>query len=79
MALYINNPDVEALADQLVAMTGKTKVAVVRDALQEASRRLKEQPNLVDNIRALQTKVKENGFTSMPDQKSFSDELSGGI
>lgn len=62
MALFIDNDDVVTLAAQLVAATGKTKVAVVRDALTLHLQQIQEKPSLTESIRALQAKVKDDGF-----------------
>lgn len=79
MALYINNPDVVALAEQLAAETGKTKVAIVREALEETAKRLREKPSLATSIRALQDRVRQDGFKRLPDEQAFLDDLSGGL
>ena len=79
MALYINNPDVVALAEQLAMQTGKTKVAVVKEALEAEASRLREKPSLAASVKALQARVREDGFMPLPDEKAFMDDLSGGI
>lgn len=79
MALYINNPDVVALAEQLAAETGKTKVAIVREALEETAKQLREKPSLATSIRALQDRVRQDGFKRLADEQAFLDDLSGGL
>ncbi|WJS87172.1 type II toxin-antitoxin system VapB family antitoxin [Paracoccus sp. TOH] len=62
MALFIDNEDVVTLAAQLVAATGKTKVAVVKEALALHLQQIQSKPSLSESIRALQAKVKDDGF-----------------
>lgn len=42
MALNIRNPETERLAAELAAMTGETKSAAVRQAVEDRLRRLRE-------------------------------------
>lgn len=79
MALFVDNPLVDDLAKQLVAITGKKKVDVVREALEEAVARHRKKPSLLENIQALQAQTKADGFKRLPDEKEFLDDLSGGI
>lgn len=79
MAVYIDNPHVDSLVSQLVAITGRKKVDVVRDALEEALARHRSKPSLLDSVRALQAQMKADGFKRLPDEKEFLDDLSGGI
>ena len=79
MALFVDNPVVDDLASQLVSLTGKSKVEVVREALSEYADRLRKKPSLIDSIRDLQAQAKAGGFKRMPDEKAFMDELSGGL
>ena len=62
MALFIDNEDVVTLATQLVAATGKTKVAVVKEALAHHLQQIQSKPSLTESIRSLQARVKEDGF-----------------
>lgn len=79
MALFVENPQVDDLMNQLLAITGKTKVAIVREALEEAVARHRTKPSLLDSVRALQAQTKADGFKRLPDEKEFLDDLSGGI
>lgn len=79
MAVFVDNPQVDDLVAQLVAITGKKKVDVVREALEEAVARHRTKPSLLDSIRALQAQTKADGFKRLPDEKEFLDDLSGGI
>lgn len=65
MPLYIDNSEVCDLVDQLRAVTGKTKVAVVRDALEQHLKQLQSKPSLLDSIQELQARVQANGFTAV--------------
>ena len=79
MALYVRNDEVNAMADLLVELTGKSKTEVVKEALSDAIERVLKRPSLSEAITALQAKVTADGLRTMPDQKAFSDELSGGV
>lgn len=79
MAVYVDNPHVDALVSQLVAITGRKKVDVVREALEEALARHRSKPSLLDSVRALQAQMKADGFKRLPDEREFLDDLSGGI
>ncbi len=79
MPLHVRSDEVADLAAMLVKLTGKSKTEAVRDALSEAVEKQRKMPSFMDKIAELQSKVKADGFRSMPDQKEFSDDLSGGI
>jgi hypothetical protein len=79
MALYVRNDEVNAMADLLAKLTGKSKTDVVKEALSDAIERVRKKPSLGEAITALQAKVTADGFCTMPDQKDFSDELSGRV
>ncbi len=79
MPLYIRSEDVDTLAIKLSLLTGSTKTDAVKTALIDAIDRAKTKPAVLDQIAALQAKVKDDGFRAMPDQKAFDDDLSGGI
>ena len=79
MPLYIRSEEVDTLAIKLSLLTGSTKTDAVKTALIDAIDRAKTKPAVLDQIAALQAKVKEDGFRAMPDQKAFDDDLSGGI
>lgn len=79
MPLYIRSEEVDTLAIKLSLLTGSTKTDAVKTALIDAIDRAKTKPAVLDQIAALQAKVKEDWFRAMPDQKAFDDEMSGGI
>ena len=79
MPLYIRSEEVDTLAIKLSLMTGSSKTDAVKTALIDAIDRAKTKPTVLDQIAALQARVKDDGFRAMPDQKAFDDDLSGGI
>lgn len=79
MPLYVRSEEVNDLADLLVKVTGKSKTDAIRDALQEAVEKARSTPTWAERIVDLQSRVRADGFVPMPDQKAFSDELSGHI
>ncbi|WJS87273.1 type II toxin-antitoxin system VapB family antitoxin [Paracoccus sp. TOH] len=79
MPVFVDNPLVDDLVKQLQAITGKKKVDVVREALEEAVARHRAKPSLLESVRALQAQAKADGFKRLPDEKEFLDDLSGGI
>lgn len=79
MPLYIRSEEVDTLAIKLSLLTGSTKTDAVKSALIDAIDRAKSKPAVLDQIAELQARVKDDGFRSMPDQKAFDDDLSGGI
>ena len=79
MPLYIRSEEVDTLAIKLSLLTGSTKTDAVKTALIDAIDRAKTKPAVLDQIAALQGRVKDDGFRAMPDQKAFDDDLSGGI
>lgn len=79
MGLYIRSDEVNELADELARLKGLKKSEVVKQALTEAIERAKETPTLMDEIGALQERVKAKGFRRMPDEKQFMDDMWGEI
>lgn len=79
MAIFVDNPRIDELVNRLVTITGKKKVDVVREALEEAMARHRKKPSLLDSIRELQAQTKADGFKRLPDEKEFLDDLSGDI
>lgn len=77
MGLYIRSDEVNELADELARLKGQKKSDAVRQALSEAIERAKETPTLMDEIGALQERVKAKGFRRMPDEKQFLDDMWG--
>lgn len=79
MAIFVDNPRVDELVNRLVTITGKKKVDVVQEALEEAVARHRKKPSLLDSIRELQAQMKADGFKRLPNEKEFLDDLSGDI
>lgn len=79
MALYIRSDEVNDLADELVRLTGLNKTAAVKRALADAIENVKQTPTFMEEIAALQARVKEKGFHRVPDEKQFLDKMWGGI
>lgn len=79
MAVYVDHPLVDDLVNQLVAITGKKKVEVVREALEEAVARHRSKPSLLDTVLAQAAENRAKGFGRLPDEQAFLDDLSGGI
>lgn len=81
MPLYIRDDEVDALANELQAVSGAaTKTEAVKRALRNELKRKREEVPLIEKIRAIQERVKAMGPPDPDfDMKKFSDELSGGI
>lgn len=77
MSLYVKDPDVNRLADQLAALRKLSKTEVVRQALQHELERERAKPSLVelgvDFCRALRAKA--NPHLTQPVDKAFIDSL----
>ncbi len=52
MPLYVKDPQVDALADELTALKGSTKTEAVREALRNEIARTKAEPDLVEQTLA---------------------------
>lgn len=79
MPLYVRSEEVNDMAELLASLTHKSKTDAVKEALAEAIERARKVPSFGERIAELQAMVKADGFKAMPDQREFSDELSGGI
>ncbi|KJZ21426.1 hypothetical protein TW83_18905 [Paracoccus sp. S4493] len=79
MPLYIRDDKVDALAEQVMRLTGaKTKTDAVRDALQAALDAKLNQTSIFDRIKPLQSRVADLGAVNPDfDMKKFSDEMWG--
>ena len=79
MPLYIRDDKVDALAEQVMRITGaKTKTDAVREALQAALDAKLKQTSIFDKIKPLQSRVVELGAVNPDfDMKKFSDEMWG--
>lgn len=81
MALYVSNPDIDDLIDQLVKMTGKTKVEVTKTALAGYLEKLQHEPSLFERIETIQERVRSAGFQPIPatELKTSMDEQWGSL
>ena len=79
MPLYIRDDKVDALAEQVMRLTGaKTKTDAVREALQAALDAKLNQTSIFDKIKPLQSRVSDLGAVNPDfDMKKFSDEMWG--
>lgn len=79
MPLYIRDDKVDALAEQVMRLTGaKTKTDAVREALQAALDSKLNETSIIDKIKPLQDRVAELGAVDPHfDMKKFSDEMWG--
>lgn len=79
MPLYIRDDKVDALAEQVMRLTGaKTKTDAVREALQAALDAKLNQTSIFDKIKPLQSRVAELGEVNPDfDMKKFTDEMWG--
>lgn len=79
MPLYIRDDKVDALAEQVMRITGaKTKTDAVREALQAALDAKLNQTSIFDKIKPLQSRVSDLGAVNPYfDMKKFSDEMWG--
>jgi antitoxin VapB len=79
MALFVKDPEVDSLANRLMAIKKTTKTEVVRQALLHALERERAMPSLVDLgvdfCRALRARA--NLVSGKPADKAFIDGLYG--
>lgn len=77
MALFVKDPEVDKLAERLVAIRKVSKTEVVRQALLHELEREKAEPSLiekgVDFCRALRTRA--DHAVALPADKAFIDGL----
>lgn len=82
MPLYIKDPEVDDLANELQRVTGAaTKTEAVRAALKDAIERRRDKTAIIEGIRQAQAMARAMGVRPNADfdMKEFMDELSGGI
>ena len=79
MPLYIRDEDVNALADQVKAITGaESKTEAVRAALQAQLEAVAKKKPLIERINELQAKADEIGKVDPNfDMKKFTDDMWG--
>ncbi|PZO79720.1 MAG: PSK operon transcription factor [Mesorhizobium amorphae] len=65
MGMNIKNPVVEKLADELAALTGKTKTAAIQTALEESLNRRRAEEDVAERRRRLREIVRS--FGPVPD------------
>ncbi len=70
MALYIKDAEVDELASNLARLTGKSKTAAVRAALEAAIATHCNVPSLAERVLELQKRVRDNGFKDDPKGRS---------
>ncbi len=79
MALYIKDPDVDALAAQLAVAKRVNKTEAVREALQHELERERGKPSIVDLAARFCRELRARGRPKLGKaaDKSFYDDLSG--
>ncbi|TDK34444.1 histidinol dehydrogenase [Rhizobium deserti] len=77
MSLYIRDPKVNQLADEVMRQLGaKTKTEAVRYALESVLKQKVERPLLKDRVKALQERYAALGPKDPSfDEKAFMDEM----
>ncbi len=77
MSLYIRDPKVNDLADELMRHLGsKTKTEAVRYALESALKQANEKPSLKERVRKYQEEIAALGPKNPNfDEKAFMDEM----
>jgi len=69
MALNIKNPEVERLAEEVVALTGETKTEAIRRALEERRARLGYRVDAEDRPRRLSRFLETEVWPRVPDDE----------
>jgi len=80
MPLYIRDDEVDSLAAELQAATGApTKTEAVREALRNELRRAREKEPLIDRVRRIQARARQQLGPPNPDFdfRKFREELWG--
>jgi antitoxin VapB len=81
MALYIKDPDVDALVEKLQGMMATTKTEAVKAAVEEKIAREEKELSLLEKVEALRAEL--NAMFGEPDPnfnfKKFRDEMWGNI
>ncbi len=75
MSLYVEDPTVDALADELMALKGSTKTEAVRQALRNEIARTRGEADLVERTVAFTRRLRERAGTGQPVDKAFIDSL----
>lgn len=75
MPLYVKDPQVDALADELMALKGSTKTEAVRQALRNEIARTKSQADLVEQSLAFTRRLRAKAGIGQPVDKAFIDSL----
>lgn len=75
MPLYVKDPQVDALADELTALKGSTKTEAVREALRNEIARTKAEPDLVEQTLAFTRRLRAKAGSGLPADKAFIDSL----
>ncbi|WP_342162230.1 type II toxin-antitoxin system VapB family antitoxin [Methylobacterium sp. SD21] len=81
MPLYVKDPQVDALADELTSLRGSTKTEAVRQALLNEIARAKEsaraggEADLVERTLAFTRRLRARAGSGQPADKTFIDSL----
>ncbi|GJD33500.1 type II toxin-antitoxin system VapB family antitoxin [Methylobacterium aerolatum] len=75
MPLYVKDPQVDALADELTALKGSTKTEAVREALRNEIARTKAEPDLIEMTRTFTRDLRARSGVGKPVDKVFIDSL----
>ncbi|GJE40690.1 hypothetical protein KHHGKMAE_4785 [Methylobacterium persicinum] len=75
MPLYVKDPTVDALADELMALRGSTKTEAVRQALRNEIARVKGETDLVERTLAFTRRLHARARAGQPADKAFIDSL----
>lgn len=75
MSLYVEDPTVDALADELMALKGSTKTEAVRQALRNEIARARGDADLVERTVAFTRRLRDRAGPGQPVDKAFIDSL----
>ncbi len=75
MPLYVKDPQVDALADELTALRGSTKTEAVRQALRNEIARARGEGDLVERTLAFTRRLRARAGSGQPADKAFIDSL----
>ena len=75
MPLYVKDPQVDALADELMALRGSTKTEAVRQALRNEIARAKGEGDLVERTLAFTRRLRAQSGSGPAADKAFIDSL----
>jgi hypothetical protein len=79
MSLFIKKPEVASLAERYARITGLNKTDAVQRALTLALADEVRKPSLAQVVAGIQSHARAQGFAPLDDQKTFMDDLSGGL